>query len=74
MSVILATWEVEIKRITVQDQPGKKFKRPHLNQWLGAGGMRLSSPASTNRRSAVQAGPAIKGDPTSKTTQKVQKK
>jgi hypothetical protein len=33
--VILAIWRVEIGRIVVQDQLGKKFPRPHLNQWLG---------------------------------------
>jgi hypothetical protein len=31
LSVILATWGVEIWRIEVQDQPRKKFPRPHLS-------------------------------------------
>jgi hypothetical protein len=30
MSVILATWEAEIKRIIVQGQPGKQISIPHL--------------------------------------------
>jgi hypothetical protein len=30
--VILATWETEIRRVTVQAQPGIEFSRPHPNQ------------------------------------------
>jgi hypothetical protein len=30
MPVILATWEAEIRRITIGGQPGQKFKKPHL--------------------------------------------
>jgi hypothetical protein len=30
--VILATWVVEIRRIAVIDQSGKKVVRPHLNR------------------------------------------
>jgi hypothetical protein len=30
MAVILATWEIEIRRIVVQGQPGKSSQRPHL--------------------------------------------
>jgi hypothetical protein len=29
--VILATWEAEIRRITIQDQPGQTVPRLHLN-------------------------------------------
>jgi hypothetical protein len=28
MPVILATWEAEMERIAVRDQPSKKFARP----------------------------------------------
>jgi hypothetical protein len=32
MAVIPATQEAELGRITVQEQLGKNFMRPHLNQ------------------------------------------
>jgi hypothetical protein len=32
MPVILATQEAEIRRITVQSQPGKEFARPYLEK------------------------------------------
>jgi hypothetical protein len=35
MVVILATWEVEIKRIEMEASLSKKFTRPHFKQWLG---------------------------------------
>jgi hypothetical protein len=34
-SVILATQEVEIMRIVLQEQPQRKVPNTHLNQWLG---------------------------------------
>jgi hypothetical protein len=34
--VILATWEAEIRRISGQSQPGKKFPKILSQQWLGA--------------------------------------
>jgi hypothetical protein len=34
MPVILASWEVKIKRNMVSAQ-AKKCTRPHLNHWLG---------------------------------------
>jgi hypothetical protein len=33
---MLASQEMEIGKITNQGQPGQKFMRPHLSQWLGA--------------------------------------
>jgi hypothetical protein len=51
--VILATWEVYFRRITV---PSKKFPRPHFNQWLGTV-VHLSTPAtqqSINKKVIVQ--------------------
>jgi hypothetical protein len=35
MPVILATWEVEIRRITVGGQPVEKVSQDYLNQQLG---------------------------------------
>jgi hypothetical protein len=32
MSLILATWEAEFRRIMVEVSLGKKFLRPHLNE------------------------------------------
>jgi hypothetical protein len=41
--VIMATWEAEIRRITVPGQFKQNCTRPYLNQWLGAVTMCLSS-------------------------------
>jgi hypothetical protein len=57
--VILATQEVEIKRIEVQGQfRQEKFTRPHLNQWVGEVTQSVipAMRGSTNRRILVQAG------------------
>jgi hypothetical protein len=35
MSIISATWEVEIKKNMVQGQPGKKLVRPYFKNKLG---------------------------------------
>jgi hypothetical protein len=35
MPVILATWEAEIRRMQLKVSLGKKYSRPHLNQYLG---------------------------------------
>jgi hypothetical protein len=35
LSVILATWKAEVRRIKAQGQAGQKVHKPHLNQWLG---------------------------------------
>jgi hypothetical protein len=32
--VLLAIQKAEMKRITFEASPGKKFRRPHFNQWL----------------------------------------
>jgi hypothetical protein len=45
MPVILASWEAEIRRITLQDQPQAKSSQDLIstNKKAGCGGMHLSS-------------------------------
>jgi hypothetical protein len=70
-SVILVTWEVEIRRIAVPGQasPDKKFARLHLNETGGHGHPSYSG--SVNRRvmdqvhSGTQPGPISKTRPRS---------
>jgi hypothetical protein len=51
MAVILATWEAEIRRIVVLDQPGKQLMRPHSQKNQGKVNCRCGS---SNRVPALQ--------------------
>jgi hypothetical protein len=55
MPIILVTWEAEIERIAIRNQPPQKVHKPHLNQWLGkvAYTCHPSYTGSINRRTAV---------------------
>jgi hypothetical protein len=64
MPVILATWEVEIRRIAVQGQLGQIVLETPSQPMAGYGSMNPSSSqlhrGSTNTRIVVQAGVGIK--------------
>jgi hypothetical protein len=75
MLIILGTWEAEICRITVPDQPRSKRKRvcetPVYWKKVGCGGVHLSSQQQwepQNKRIMVQPSLGKEQDPVSKIT------
>jgi hypothetical protein len=66
MLLILAIWEVAIRRIAVEGQSGQKFIKSTFQPIAGHSGVCLSSQLHRNRRILVQIGPGIKQDPISK--------
>jgi hypothetical protein len=64
--VIIATWEAEIGRITIQHHPGKTFARPYLNNKKLCMVVCTCHPRSTgsiNKRIMIQADQGINARP-----------